>query len=174
MKTASVGILACLMVACGAATAAAPSPSPTADQVTARYVAIIHDYWIQLMAADEATATFNVAAVVCLGNSSPNSPTDIANVDPVRCGERAAAILAVHQKFQGDLELTPAPPRFAADDRTIRRTLPAGIATVKALIAACVTGNKDAILAASQAYVAVMIPTFTDALDHIDPTVVHR
>src|SRR5579864_168424 len=124
MRAAGVAILTCFVVACGASTASPPSPSPTTDQVTAKYVALIHDYWIRLMAADEATATSNVAAVVCLGNSSPSSPTDIANVDPVRCGERAAAILAVHQKFQDDLQLTPAPPRFMTEDRTIRATLP--------------------------------------------------
>jgi hypothetical protein len=174
MRAVVVAVLTCLTLACGASTASPASPSPTTDQVTTKYVALIHDYWIQLMAADGATATSNVAALVCLGNSSRTSPTDIANVDPVRCGERATAVLAVHQKFQGDLELTSAPPRFTTEDRTLRTTLPAGIATVKALIAACATGSKDAVLAASQAYVAVMIPTFTDALDRIDPTVVHN
>lgn len=173
MRTFPAVVLVALLAACGGASSASPSPSPANVEVAAKYVALIHDYWIQLRAADEATATSNVVALVCLGNRSRTSPTDIANVDPVRCSERANAILAVHVRFQSDLEQTPAPPRFAADDQTIRSTLPAGIAAVKAIIAACVTGNKDAVLASSQAYAAVMIPTFTDALDHIDPSVVH-
>lgn len=173
MRAAVIGVLASLSVACGSAGVASPSHSPTADPFAARYVALIHAYWIELRAADQATATSNVVALVCLGNRSRTSPTDLANVDPARCAERATAILAVHQKFLTDLESTAAPSRFAGDDRVLRETLPKGVEAVKAMIAACATGSKESVLAAARFYAAVMIPAVTSALDDIDPTVIH-
>jgi len=82
-------------------------------------------------------------------------------------------MLAVHRKFLSDLDTTWLPPEFTADDQAFRSQLPKAIADVSAMISAASTGSKEAVLQATTAYVNDMIPTVTDALDHVDPSVVH-
>jgi len=90
------------------------------------------------------------------------------------CGERAVALLANHEKFLSDLDSTPAPPKFAADDQAFRTQLPKTIADLKALIATAQTGSKQAVLQAATAYNDDMFPIITDALNDVDPLVSHR
>ena len=82
-------------------------------------------------------------------------------------------MLAVHQKFLRDLDSTPPPSKFAADDRAFRAQLPKAIADVEAMISAADTGSKDAVMQATTTYVNDMIPVVTGALDDIDPSTVH-
>jgi hypothetical protein len=137
---------------------AAAVASPTPDLVTPKYVALVRDYWSQSVSARANGAT------VCW---------DARAVDPAKCRERAVAILAVHQKFLGDLDTTPPPPAFVADDQVFRSRLPKGIAQVKVMISAAESGDKQAVVQATSAYVDDMIPTVTKSLDHVDPSVVH-
>jgi hypothetical protein len=130
--------------------------SPTPDEVTIKYIALVRDYWIQYETARADGAT------VCLNG-----------VDQPRCRERAAAILLVHQKFLSDLDTTPPPPNFAADDQAFRSQLPKAIADVKAMISAAESGDKQAVIQATTAYVNDMIPTVTGALDRVDPSMTH-
>jgi hypothetical protein len=166
------GSVACGGSPSGQSAVASPSSSPTPDAATQRYVALIRSYWTGIQDADVVNG-INVSARVCLGEATPSSPISFALVDPVACKERALAILAVQQKFLSDLGATPAPPRFAADDQAIRAQIPKAIAAVNALISACASGSKEAVLTAGGAYVDEMVPTVTTALDDIDPTVVH-
>ena len=174
-------ILAALMIGCSCASGrsstnavgAPPTPvvtSPTPDSVTQTYVALVHSYWLKYKAAEASEDGSRPAQFVCFGGPGSAYPQDI---DPPKCQERAVAILAVHQKFLSDLDSTPPPPRFAADDRAFRDQLPKAITDVKAMISAAETGSKDAVLQATQVYVDDMIPTVTDALDDVDPSVLH-
>jgi hypothetical protein len=142
----------------GTSSKASVVASPTPDSVTQKYVALVHDYWTQYVRArgDGATVCWNAAAV-----------------DPPKCRERAVAILAVHQKFLSDLDTTPPSPNFVADDQSFRSQLPKAIAQVKAMISAAESGDKQAVVQATTAYVNDMIPTVTNSLDHVDPSVVH-
>ena len=153
-------VLAAWLTACGsgAGTSAnpSPSPSPQPDTVTVKYVALVHAYWTTYVIARGNGAT------VCLDR-----------VDPPQCRVRAAAILVVHQKFLSDLDTTPPPPKFAADDQAFRRQLPKAIADVKKMISAADGGDKQAVQDATSAYVSDMIPDVTGALDHVDPSLTH-
>jgi hypothetical protein len=94
-------------------------------------------------------------------------------IDPPLCRERAAAILANEQKFLTDLDSTPPPVKFAADDQAFRTQLPQAIADLKSLIAVTETGNREAILEAATAYNNDLFPVVTDALNDVDPSVAH-
>ncbi len=83
-------------------------------------------------------------------------------------------MIAVHQKFLSDLDSTPPPPKFAADDRAFRSQLPKAIGDMKAIISAADTGSQEAVLQATTVYVDDMIPVVTNALDDVDPSVVHN
>ncbi len=126
MSVRSACVVAALVLAflsgCGGGAVASPSPatSPTPDAATQRYVALIEGYWDGIQAADVVQGNTNVAARTCLGNASPTAKTDISLIDPKVCAERANALVAVHQKFLSDLDTTPAPARFAADDHVFR------------------------------------------------------
>jgi hypothetical protein len=167
-------LVAGCLSACGGSSTQAVVHSPTPDSVSQTYVALVHNYWIQILAADEFTNGVNVAARVCLGKVSQSAASDLKLIDPSKCQERAVASIAVHQKFLSDLNSTPAPPKFAADDQAFRSQLPLAIADLKAMITSAKTGSKSAVLQASSAYVNDMIPTVTDALDSVDPSVVHN
>ena len=81
-------------------------------------------------------------------------------------------MLAVQEKFFGDLVDTPAPAKFANEDRTFHERLPQTIADLKAMISASEMGNKEAIQMAANAYIADMQPIL-EALDVISPAVQH-
>jgi hypothetical protein len=153
-------VLAAWLAACGAntgiSTNTSPSPSPQPDAATLKYVALVHAYWASYVIARGNGAT------VCLDR-----------VDPPQCRIRAAAILAVHEKFVSDLDTASPPTKFAADDQVFRRQLPKAIADVKKMISAADSGDKQAVLDATNAYVSDMIPEVTGALDHVDPSLTH-
>jgi hypothetical protein len=160
----------------------AASPSP--DLVTKNYVALVHNYWIQYKTAegdlDHISGTSNApfgtqdAAQACFGLASPTLPQDVALVNPQTCGKLSMAMVAVHEKFLSDLNATPVPPQFAAADHAFRTQLPKAIADVNAMISASATGSKQDVLDATAAYVSTMIPIVTDALNLVDPEVLHN
>jgi hypothetical protein len=158
-------------------TSPTPAPtvkaSPTPDAATLRYIALIHTYWIQIQAADEATNATNVAARVCLGKVSLAAPSDLQFVDPSKCRQRMLASLPVQQRFLSALMATTAPSQFAADDQAFKTQLPLAVVDLKALISTTAGGNKEAVLEGATVYVGDLIPSVTDALDYVDPSVVH-
>jgi hypothetical protein len=162
-----------LSTACGSSPTQAVVTSPTPDTVTRNYVNLVRHFWNDILAADEVSGG-NVAARTCLGKASASSPTNMQLIDPPTCRDRIVAVLAAEQKFLNDLDTTPAPAEFAADDQAFRSRLPKAIADLKTLIAAADTGSKDAVLQASMVFVSDMFPAVGDALDHVDPSVVHK
>jgi hypothetical protein len=165
---AMVSILGALMLGCSSASGGLPKQavvtSPTPNSATRAYVALISNYW-----SDYKTAEGN-GAQVCFGGFS----NDVRLVNPPICRTRAVAMIAVHQKFLSDLDSTPPPPKFAADDRAFRSQLPKAISDMKAIISAADTGSQEAVPQATTVYVDDMIPVVTDALDDVDPSVVHN
>jgi hypothetical protein len=161
-------MLGALMLGCSSASGGSPKQaavgSPKPDSATRAYVALISNYW-----SDYKTAEGN-GAQACFGGFS----NDVRLVNPPICRTRAAAMIAVHQKFLGDLDSTPPPPKFAADDRAFRSQLPKAIGDMKAIISAADTGSQEAVLQATTVYVDDMIPVVTSALDDVDPSVVHN
>jgi hypothetical protein len=175
-------LLAGALTACGSsstqAVASSPTPdavagSPTSDSLARSYVALVHNYWIQYKASEGNVSLFTR---VCWGNPSAVGPGDAGDpsvVDPPRCREIAAAILPAHESFLSNLDSTPAPARFAADDQVLRSQLPKAIADVKAMMAAAGAGNREGVIQYMTAYVNDMVPGVLVALDVIDPSVVH-
>jgi hypothetical protein len=92
---------------------------------------------------------------------------------PTACRPRIAAILPVHEKFLADLDSTPAPPQFAADDHAFRTQLPTAIAHLKATMAAADAGDSRTVSAEFEAYVEAMSHIFSN-LDHVDPSIPHN
>jgi hypothetical protein len=175
---AMTSILCALLVgsstACGSSSAAAVAASPPADSITQNFVALAHSYWVQIQTADQVSNGSNVAALVCLGKASRNATSKLPFVDAPACRARAVAILAVQKRFLSDLDTTPPPVKFAAEQQTFESQVPKAITDVNAMIVAADSGNKDAVLEATSVYVNDMIPTVTDALDKVDPSVVHN
>jgi hypothetical protein len=149
--------------ACAGSSQQPVAASPTSDSITRTYVLLVHSYWIELKSAEANAPT------VCFGSPS----NDVRLVQPVICRERMVAVLAVHQEFLKDLDRTPPPPQFAAQDRTFRTVVAKALIDVNAVISAANSGSKDAVLQATIGYVNDMIPTQTDALDAVDPLVRH-
>src|SRR2546430_648996 len=168
-------ILVCLVAACGTVTPPQPVSvaSPTPDAASEAYVALIHNFWIQEQAADVVADGSNLAARACLGVDPPGAPTKLALIVPLTCRERAIALLSVHEKFLRDLDGTPAPPKFAADDQIFRTQLPRTITDLKALISAAGSRSKDAVLQAATVYNDDMYPSVTGAMNDVDPAVRH-
>lgn len=147
--------------------------SPTPDVVTTNYVALVHNYWIQYKTAEGNIQLF---VTVCWGNPSASGPGDAGAasvVDPPRCREIAAAILAAHRSFLTNLDSTPAPAKFAADDQVLRTQLAKVITDLNAMLAACAGGNREAVIQYMTAYVNDMVPRVLAALDDVDPSVPH-
>jgi hypothetical protein len=175
--------IAVAIAACGGGTATSTG-SPTPNLVTKNYVALVHNYWIQYKTAEgdldhidgTSVAPFSSqdAARVCFGLASPTATQDLSLVIPTTCGRVAAAMVAVHEKFLGDLGSTPAPPKFAGDDKAFRTQLPKAIADIRAMIAVSASGDKQSVVEATAAYVSAMIPIVTDALNEVDPGVIHN
>jgi hypothetical protein len=151
-------IAAVLLVACAGSQTqyAAASPTPTPDPIAKAYVALVHAFWAYYLAAEQN------AAVVCL-----------QRVDLQACAERGQAMIPVLQKFQTDLDTTPAPVRFAADDANFRHQLPTAIADLKAAVQAALAKNDSVFTDHINAYVHDMIPIVTGSLDHVDPSIKH-
>jgi hypothetical protein len=161
-------ILGALMLGCSSPSGGPPRQSaiasPTPDSATRAYVALISHYWSDYRAAEAN------GPEVCFGGFS----NDVRLVNPPICRTRAVAMLAVHQKFLSDLDSTPPPPKFAADDRAFRSQLPKAIGDMRAIVSAADTGSRDAVFQATTVYVDDMIPIVTDALDDVDSSVVHN
>jgi len=132
--------------------------SPTPDVITSQFVDLVHNYWINLIAAD------GNAPMVCL-----NGP-----IEPTECQARATAQLVVQKKFIHDLETRPVPPQFAAPDKVLIAELPKAVVDLEAMITAAQKGNQDALVQATSVYVSEMVPEITDALDAIDAGMVHQ
>ena len=150
-----------------------PAASPTPDQITQAYVALIRAYWADLHVADTAPDGSDVDAKACLGEISPTSQSDVQVVEPKICRAYAVATLAASDRFLAKLVQIQAPATFAVDDRIFRTHVPKAISDIKALIAACATPNRQAVIDAMWAYAHEMIPAVTDALDNVDPSVTH-
>lgn len=161
----------------GAITSPTPAPivkaSPMPDAATLKYIALIQNYWIQIQAADEETGGTKVAARVCLGMVSLVAPVDLQLVDPLKCRQRMLAGLPVQQRFLSALMATTPPSQFAAEDQVFKTQLPKAIVDLKTLISITAGGNKGAVLQGATVYVGDLIPSVTDALDYVDPSVVH-
>lgn len=150
--------------ACGTTSnPAAGTPTPDV-QATRAYVALAHQYWLDYKTAEGATLndSSNQTAAACL-----------EAVDPPTCARLGQAIVAVHQKFLADLGHTPAPSRFAQDDRVFRTQIPIAIKDLKSMIAAGGAGDRQAVVGAASAYVADMVPSVLQALDDVDPSITH-
>ncbi|HEX2681606.1 MAG TPA: hypothetical protein VHQ03_09970 [Candidatus Dormibacteraeota bacterium] len=146
-------------IACGS-TGAHSVSSPAADP-SSRYVGLVHNYWIQYKKAEGDIPSF---ADECGYYST--------KVQPSVCRPRIAAILPVHEKFLADLDVTPAPAQFAADDQAFRTQLPIAIAHLRATIVAADAGNAQSVSAEVEAYVETMVHLFPN-LDHVDPSITH-
>lgn len=176
-RTALSSMLGALLIfsssACGSSPTQVVAGSPTPDSLARSYVALVHNYWIQYKAAEGNVSLFTR---VCWGNPSAAGPGDAGDpsvVDPPRCREIAAAILPAHESFLSNLDTTPAPAKFAADDQVLRSQLPKAIAAVKAMMAAAAVGNRAAVIQSMTAYVEAMVPPVLDALNDVDPSVAH-
>jgi hypothetical protein len=156
--------------ACGSSSTQAVIASPTADSVTRNYVASVHNYWIQYKTA-EADPIGNVAGQFSTADAARAC---FGLLDPSTQDVRSVAMVAVHAKFLSDLDTMRPPLKFATDDHTFRSQLPKAIADLNGVISAANAGSKDAVLQATTAYVNDMMPTLTDALDDVDPSVVHN
>lgn len=148
--------------ACGDRSTHAVS-SPTADAATRKYVALVHNYWLHYKKAEGDIPSL---VQVC-GYFSP-----VSEVRPSACRTRIAAILPTHEKFLSDLDSTPAPGQFVADDQAFRTEIPMAIAHLTATIAAADAGSAPQVSAETEAYVESMIPLFPN-LDHVDPSIPH-
>ena len=113
VKAFVIGLAAGLLAACsGSSSEPAAATTPTIDPVAVKYVALTHSFWAAYVSAEYVSAGKN-AGDVC-----------IVNVDMRACAARGQAMIPVLQKFLADLDTTPAPAKFAADDSNIRRQLP--------------------------------------------------
>jgi hypothetical protein len=151
--------LAVMLVAIGASACAYGGPvtsndalTPSPDGRTSAYIALVQTVYIK----------YNSAR----GDAYDNC---VVTVDASLCREHGVATVAVWQRFLADLDTTPAPPQFAADDRTIRDHLPKGIADLQAMVAAAGRNDSGAVVLAAQAYIGDMQPAVTDALGDVYP-----
>jgi hypothetical protein len=153
-------VVALILCACGgsAPTSHVTSPSPTSDTVTRAYVLLVHQYWVDLVAADGNAPT------VCY-----HGP-----INPAQCKARAEAQLAVQQKFLTDLQATQAPRQFTQPNAILLQNVPLAIDGLKAMIAASSSGDRAAVVEATTTYIGVMRATIEGALDQIDPAVSHQ
>jgi hypothetical protein len=158
-------ILGALILGCSGASGGSPAPaaavSPTVDPVTQKYVDLANSYW------DAHVTATSGAITVCLGTG-----TGTQGINPPLCRLHATAMLAVQEKFLSDLDLTPPPAKFAADDRVFRTQLPKTVADLKAMISAADAGSQQGILDASNAFLDDM-GLVLGALTHINPSVEH-
>lgn len=160
LRVIVMALLPCLITCGGPSAQAVRSPAPDA---TTRYVALVHDYWLQYKKAEGDIPSL---VQVCGYYSS------LSEVRPAVCGTRIAAILPPHEKFLSALDATPAPLSFAPDDQAFRTQLPIAIGHLKATMAAAQAANARQVSDEVEAYVEAMIPLFSH-LDHVDPSIVH-
>jgi hypothetical protein len=157
-----LGTLVCgCSIASGGSQTRAVAGSPMVDPLTKNYVDLANSYW------DAHVTATGGAAGVCLGTGAGTQ-----GINPRLCGLRAAAMLVVQEKFLSDLDLTPPPAKFAADDRVFRAQLPKTVVDLKAMISAADAGNPQGVLDASSAFLDDM-GLVLGALTDINPSVEH-
>ena len=170
--TAAILVIA---TACGGSSGSAKQSiaSPTSDEATRAYVALIRAYWGDLHVADVATDGSDVDAKACLGEMSSTSQSDVQEVEPQTCRAYAVATAAADEKFIAKLDTVRAPARFVIDDQLFRTQIPKAIPDLNRLVAACDGPNRQAIIDSMLAYARDMIPDVTNALDDVDSSVTH-
>ena len=141
--------LAVLTAACGGASQA--STAPTLD-ATHAYVALVHGYYAKYETAKGDALDYCVVGT-----------------DAAECQKRGTLMIGVWQAFLKDLDTTPAPTRFAADDAAFRSQLPKAIDDLKAMVTAAAAGDHYPMVNAAGEYVNDMVPIVTDALHDVDP-----
>jgi hypothetical protein len=158
-------ILGALVCGCSTASTGSQTPavtgSPTLDPLTKKYVDLANAYW------DAHVTARGNAAAVCLGTGAGTQ-----GINPPLCRVRAIAMLAAQEKFLSDLDVTPPPAKFAADDRVFHTQLPKAIVDLKAMISAADAGNQQGILDAANAFLDDM-GLVLGALTDINPSVEH-
>jgi hypothetical protein len=152
---ALLGLCAC---GDGAPAAHVTSPTPTRDAAMRAYVLLIHEYWIDLVAADGNAPT------VCYEGP----------INPAECKARAEAQLDVQQKFLSDLQAIQPPAELMQANAVLLHNIPMAIAGLKAMITASSSGDMTAVVQATTTYIGVMRGTIEGALDQIDPAVNHQ
>jgi hypothetical protein len=158
-------ILSAVLSGCSTASSGSPTQaaiaSPTVDPLTKKYVDLANAYW------DAHVAARGNAATVCLGTGNGTQ-----GINPPMCRVSAIAMLAAQEQFLSDLDVTPPPAEFAADDRVFHTQLPKTIADLKAMISAADAANQQGILDAANAFLDDM-GLVLGALTHINPSVEH-
>ena len=101
----------------GGSTAQAVVKSPTPDPAAQRYVALVHNYWMQYKSAEGNVPRF---LRTCWGELVPNAPNDTRVVDPAICQGIAAASAPV------PAQTAVSPPGW----RKRRRSIPPASTTV--------------------------------------------
>lgn len=152
MKAAIALLSALCLSACGSSSASTSGDghSPSPDARTIAYTALVKAVY------DKYNTARSDGYDVC-----------VVTVDPLKCRDRGAAMVAVWEQFLSDLNATPAPPRFAEDDRVIRANLPKGVDDLKAMVAAGNRNDSAGVQAAAQEYIGDMQPAVTDALGDV-------
>jgi hypothetical protein len=162
---APCAIVAAALMACspGGTGASSPSATPTSTVGPAvqKYEGLVNGYW------DDYVRVATPAVGVCLGTGAGTQ-----GVNPSACGQHAAAILPVQEKFLSDLGASSAPAEFAGEDQVFRAQLPKAIVDLRAMISSGSSGDQQATQRASNAFVDDMGPVLT-ALDTINPAVQH-
>lgn len=143
--------VALLSVACGGANQA--STSPRAPDATHAYIALVHSYYPKYVTAKGDAVDYCVVGT-----------------DAAKCQDRGTRMVEVWRSFLKDLDVTPAPARYAADDAAFRSQLPKAIADLEAMVAAAAARDHYPMVNAAGEYVNDMIPIVTDALHDVDPT----
>lgn len=82
-------------------------------------------------------------------------------------------VINATEKFLAKFDAIQAPAKFAADEGVFRTHIPVAINDLETLVAACSGSDRRAIIDAMWAFAHEMIPDVTDALDDVDPSVVH-
>lgn len=152
MKASVALVTALCLSACGslASSTSGGGAAPSPDPKSAAYVALVKSVY----------RSYNAAR----GDAYDEC---VVTVDPPSCGQRGAAMAAVWHEFLKDLDATPAPARFADDDRTIRANLPKGIADLETMVAAAQRNDSAGVVHAANDYIGDMQPNVTDALGDV-------
>jgi hypothetical protein len=135
--------------ACGLPSqSATASPAPDAAKA---YTTLIHGYYARYESAKGDAYDFCVVGT-----------------DTAKCYDRGVLMISVWQNLLQDLDTTPAPPKFAADDATIRKQLPKAIDDLTTMVAAAKVADQSGMVSAANLYIGDLVPGATDALHDID------
>jgi hypothetical protein len=170
-----ISAAAVALTGCGTSSTppAAAHTSPSTDAATQKYVALAHEYWTEYKTAQRDQKTF---VKVCWGliGISITAPNDPNLVEPQTCKEISSALAVADEAFLSELNSTPPPARFAADDQVFRTQIPKAISAAQAMVSAASAGKRQAVIDAMTSYIDAMYPPVTDALDDVDPFTPHE